>query len=82
MEDRLGRVEQKIDDLQAAIVLLARVEERLVTVFNRQSSIETKINSMDERLTEMVAKTNNRFAERIFWIVVIAITTSITNYLG
>jgi hypothetical protein len=40
MEDRLSRVEAKIDSLQEAIISLARVEERLVTVFNRQSHIE------------------------------------------
>jgi hypothetical protein len=43
MEDRLSRVEKKIDTLQEAIVSLARVEERLVTVFNRQSHIESKV---------------------------------------
>ena len=43
MEDRLSRVEKKIDSLQEAVISLARVEERLVTVFNRQSSIESKV---------------------------------------
>ena len=59
MEDRLSRVEKKIDTLQEAIVSLARVEERLVTVFNRQSHIESKVDAMDakvDRLSESVIK--------------------------
>jgi|TARA_R110000796_G_scaffold218773_1_gene334726 vacuolar-type H+-ATPase subunit E/Vma4 len=82
MEDRLSRVEKKIDTLQEAIVSLARVEERLTTVFNRQSSIESKVNAMDKHLSEMSAKTDNRFSERIFWILIIGIVTTLTSLLG
>ena len=49
MEDRLSRVEKKIDSLQEAIISLARVEERLVTVFNRQSSIESKVTHIEDQ---------------------------------
>ena len=50
MEDRLSRVEKKIDSLQEAIISLARVEERLVTVFNRQSSIESKVTHIEDKV--------------------------------
>ena len=81
-EDRLRRVEHKIDDLQEAIVSLARVEERLVTVFNRQSSIEKKVNAMDDKLQEMAFKTDNRFGERLFWIFIVVLVALLTNYAG
>ena len=73
MEHRLARVEKKLDDVQDAIVALARVEERLTTVFNRQTNIEDKVNSMDAMMNELTAKTNNRFAERVFWLIVVAL---------
>jgi vacuolar-type H+-ATPase subunit E/Vma4 len=83
MEDRLSRVEAKIDGLQEAIISLARVEERLVTVFNRQSSIESKVMSLDDkvdRLTESVVKT--RSTERFVWLIVAAGIGAAFRYLG
>jgi len=83
MEDRLSRVEAKIDGLQEAIISLARVEERLVTVFNRQSSIESKVMGLDDkvdRLSESVVRT--RQTERIVWIVIAAAIGAVFRYLG
>jgi hypothetical protein len=83
MEDRLHRVEAKIDKLQEAVISLARVEEQLVTVFNRQSSIESKVNGLDDkvdRLSESVIKSKS--AERIVWLVVAAAIGAAVRYLG
>ncbi len=83
MEDRLHRVEAKIDKLQEAVISLARVEEQLVTVFNRQSSIESKVNGLDDkvdRLSESVIKSKS--AERIVWLVVAAAIGAAVRYIG
>jgi len=83
MEDRLHRVEAKIDKLQEAVISLARVEEQLVTVFNRQSSIESKVNGLDDkvdRLSESVIK--GKSAERIIWLVVAAAIGAAFRFLG
>ena len=83
MEDRLHRVEAKIDKLQEAVISLARVEEQLVTVFNRQSSIESKVNGLDDkvdRLSESVIKSKS--AERIVWLVVAAAIGAAVRDLG
>lgn len=83
MEDRLTRVEAKIDSLQEAIVSLARVEERLVTVFNRQSSIEDKVTALDDkvdRLSESVIKT--RSTERFVWVIIAASIGAAFRYIG
>jgi len=83
MEDRLHRVEAKIDKLQEAVISLARVEEQLVTVFNRQSSIESKVNGLDDkvdRLSESVIK--GKSAERIVWLVVAAAIGAAVRYIG
>jgi len=54
-------------------ISLARMEERIVTVFNRQSSIETTMNSLTEKvdkLTEQVIA--GRYAERVIWVLIVA----------
>ena len=40
-ENRLDRIEDKLDKLSEAVVCLARMEERLVTIFHRLDKIET-----------------------------------------
>ncbi len=70
MENRIERIESKIDDLQEAIVSLARVEERITTIFSRQTKIEEQVNSMDEKLSKIHPSV--AFAERLFWIAVVA----------
>jgi len=81
-EDRLSRIENKLDDLQKAVVSLARVEERLVTVFNRQTNIEQKVEHMDEQISLLSDKISRAFVERIFWVVFAAAVAVITNYTG
>lgn len=83
MEDRLSRVERKIDTLQEAIVSLARVEERLVTVFNRQSLIESKVDGIETKLdtvSQQVASA--RTTERFIWIVIAAAIGAAFNLMG
>ena len=70
MENRIERIESKIDDLQEAIVSLARVEERITTIFSRQTKIEEQVNSMDEKLSKIHPSV--AFAERLFWVAVVA----------
>lgn len=74
MEDnaRLRRVEVKIDDLQQAIVALAKVEVRIETIFSRQTSIETNMIKMNDTIQALSSHANNRFSERIFWLIVCA----------
>tara|TARA_R110000782_G_C14749923_1_gene407041 strand:+ start:662 stop:931 length:270 start_codon:yes stop_codon:yes gene_type:complete len=77
---RLARIEDKLDQMGAAIVALARVEERMVTLFNRLDVIDKERVEQANRLQAVEEKTGNngqslRFAERLFWIVVAASVT-------
>jgi|TARA_R110000868_G_scaffold192221_1_gene436569 hypothetical protein len=77
---RLARIEAKLDQMGEAIVALARVEERMVTLFNRLDAIDKDRSAQGERLLaiEATAGSNGqalRFAERVFWIVVAASVT-------
>ena len=81
MEDRLSRVEAKIDSLQEAIISLARVEERLVTVFNRQSKIEMQVDSMEQKMDAMSESiATSMGTERIVWILIAAAIAAFFNF--
>lgn len=83
MEDRLSRVEKKIDTLQEAIVSLARVEERLVTVFNRQSHIEAKIEGIEAKVDTLSdSMISARMVERLVWVVVVAGIGTAFTFIG
>lgn len=76
-EQRLDRIEQKLDKLADAVVSLARMEERMLTLFKRMDNHDSRIGRVEDDVTDMKGKvgTNGqalRFAERVFWIVVAA----------
>lgn len=87
-EKRLERIEQKLDDMSKAIVSLARMEERMVTLFKRMDIYD----DAQDKLAERVAKIEKvsgadgvtlRFLERIFWIVATAgITAYVVSNMG
>ena len=78
MEDqRLNRIESKLDKLAEAVVSLARMEERMITLFNRMGKYEERQDSLEARVddveTDIVKNgTTLRFAERVFWVVITA----------
>jgi len=76
-EKRLERIEQKLDDVGKAIVALARMEERMITLFKRMDTLDTEQSDQSKRLNTIEGKVGNngqmlRFVERVFWIVVTA----------
>ncbi|MDB4308038.1 hypothetical protein N9985_01985 [Gammaproteobacteria bacterium] len=79
----MSRVEKKIDTLQEAIVSLARVEERLVTVFNRQSHIETKVDAIENKMDTLAENmASARTMERLIWVVIVAGISAVFTYIG
>ena len=70
-EDRLNRMEDKIDKLSEAVLAIARMEERMLTVFKRLENVDGSIKKMDDRIDEIEKQAIARgqktaFAERIF----------------
>lgn len=75
---RLERIEKKLDEMGEAIVALARMEERMVSLFKRMDSYDKSQSRNTERLEklEKVQGFNGqtlRFVERVFWIIISAI---------
>ena len=76
-EDRLTRIEDKLDALSNAVVTLARMEERMITLFKRMDHYDDEQKAMWEqvrKLDEISASRGHalRFMERIWWIVLTA----------
>lgn len=73
--DRLNRIEKKIDDLASALVSIARTEEKLTSIeknyyqnYERQNRMAQKIDAVEKK-----ADNNERMAKmamRLFWIVI------------
>ena len=73
-EDRLTRMEDKLDKLSEAVYTIARMEERMLTVFKRLENIDASVKKMDDRIDEMekpaiVRDQKIAFAERLFWMI-------------
>tara|TARA_R110001606_G_scaffold384898_1_gene548070 strand:- start:778 stop:1041 length:264 start_codon:yes stop_codon:yes gene_type:complete len=74
MDERLRRMEDKLDRLSEAVVAMARMEERVLTIFKRLENIDGAFKKFDDRMDDIekqaIAKGQKiAFAERIFWII-------------
>jgi hypothetical protein len=77
---RLARIEVKLDQVGDAIVALARMEERMITLFKRMDTLDAEQSSHSRRISLVEGKVGSngaslRFAERVFWIVLAAVVT-------
>ena len=73
-DDRLTRMEDKLDKLSEAVLAIARMEERMLTVFKRLENVDAIIKKMDDRIDDMEKQAITRgqkiaFAECIFWMI-------------
>ena len=74
-DQRLCRMEDKLDKLSEAVYAMARMKERMLTVFKRLEHIDGSIKKMDDRVDEiekqaLIRGQKKAFAERLFWMVV------------
>lgn len=72
--DRLGRIEDKLDKLSEAVVGLARMEERMITLFRRMDKYDGALEKIVQRLDELEKSMTKggvvaRFADKLFWVI-------------
>lgn len=77
-DSRLERIEKKLDEVGQAIVALARMEERMITLFKRMDALDAEQSNHNRRIQLVESKVGNngqllRFAERLFWIIATAV---------
>lgn len=74
--DRLARIEGKLDKMSEAIVSLARMEERMITLFKRMDTYDNQQTSLGERVTKVeVAQANSDGSNKWVDRVIVAIIT-------
>lgn len=74
-EDRLTRIEGKLDKMSEAITLLARMEERMVTLFKRMDKYDEGQVKLSDRVSAIEKVTVQRgvvyqFIDKLFWVIV------------
>tara|TARA_R100000963_G_C4531452_1_gene32635 strand:+ start:91 stop:300 length:210 start_codon:yes stop_codon:yes gene_type:complete len=57
---------------------VVRIDEKMKTIFNRHSSLEKRVNAIDEKINQIGPSV--KFGERIFWIILLVTITVIGSY--
>ena len=52
-DNRLSRMEEKLDKLSEAVISVARIEERMISVFKRLDRVDEGFNKWDKRMDEL-----------------------------
>lgn len=86
-EDRLSRIETKLDLLTDAMVSLARMEEKMVTLFRRMDKYDDAQSKIDGRLllvekASLKAGTFGYMADKAFWIILGIGLTALAKTVG
>lgn len=86
-EARLERMEKKLDTLSEAVVSLARMEERMITLFKRMDKYDDAQNKVSERVDKVEKVTVQRgvvfhILDKLFWVVIGAAATYIVKSGG
>ena len=68
---RLNRIEEKLDKVSEAIVSLARMEERMITLFKRMDNYDDHHRALDGRVTKVeISTASGAWVERVVWLIV------------
>jgi phage shock protein A len=68
---RLDRIEEKLDKVGEAIISLARMEERMITLFKRMDMYDQQQQALESRVANIEVKSaSSEWIERVVWLVV------------
>jgi len=85
-DDRLVRIEQKVDKLSEALVAMARAEEKLIGLKEDHDRAFERLNRFSAKLDEIEKKVDDNVRtvqtiNKLFWIAIVAISGSIAAQL-
>ena len=85
-DDRLVRIEQKVDKLSEALVAMARAEEKLVGLKEDHDRAFERLNRFSAKLDEIEKKVDDnartvQTINKLFWVAIVAISGSIAAQL-
>lgn len=83
-DNRLDRIEEKIDKLTDAMIVMARAEEKLVQLEKNHSAHYERMNRFSEKLDVIEKKVNDNAhtvntINKLFWIAIIAAAGAIAT---
>ena len=68
---RLDRIEEKLDKVGEAIISLARMEERMITLFKRMDTYDQQQLALEKRVGKLeINYATSAWIERVVWLVV------------
>jgi SMC interacting uncharacterized protein involved in chromosome segregation len=75
VERHLDKLGDKIDELTKVITTMARIEERMTTLFKKMDAYEVRHEDLDTRLGDIEKSTTKRgvvdqVMEKGFWVVI------------
>lgn len=77
---RLDRIEEKLDKVGEAIISLARMEERMITLFKRMDMYDQQQQALELRVTNVEMKNASAaWIERVIWLIVGAMVVYFIN---
>jgi hemerythrin superfamily protein len=87
VEKNLDKLGDKIDELTKVVTAMARIEERMVTLFKRMDRYDEAHSDLDERLTEIEKTSSKRgvvyhLIDKGFWLIIGAGLTYIAKVSG
>jgi hypothetical protein len=83
-DKRLDRIEGKLDKLADAMESLARIDERMVTLFNRMDKYDSKHDILAEKVAKIEAQNVKQtgkvdWVEKFIWVLIVATVTILVN---
>lgn len=81
-DQRLERIEEKLDKLSDTVSDLARIEERMLSVFKRLDRHEKRLDDQEDDLRALSnnvilnSKTTTSI-ERLFWVIITATASAV-----
>lgn len=84
-EERLSRIEDKLDKMSEAITLLARMEERMVTLFKRMDKYDESMTKLVQRIEKIESDrlqtgVVSGFLTKIFWLFAGAAAVAVVKF--
>lgn len=84
-DQRLERIEEKLDKLSDTVSDLARIEERMLSVFKRLDRHEKRLDDQEDDLRTLsnnviINSKTTTSIERLFWVIITA-TASVVVYM-
>lgn len=84
IDDRIVRIEQKIDKLAELLVSVARVEEKVATLKDDHDAQETRMHKFADRLDEIerMVMDNNRTVKVINKLAMAAVIAAVGTFVA